>query len=128
MEQRQEFARGFPQHFGYKKNNLLNISFTLVQEERNSALSEYRLVMSERDSVHKEMDKLQEDLLKAQEDGGKVKEDVERLVQEKEIVNHDLAIARSERDKVREGSGGREGLVAQMLERDPGTVESSDQR
>lgn len=78
-----------------------------MQEERNSALSEYRLVMSERDSVHKEMDKLQEDLLKAQEDGGKVKEDVERLVQEKEIVNHDLAIARSERDKVREGQGER---------------------
>lgn len=33
-----------------------------LTEERNAAMQEYSLVMSERDSVHKEMEKLTEDL------------------------------------------------------------------
>ena len=36
-----------------------------MQEERNAAMQEYTLVMSERDTVHKEMDKLQEELSQA---------------------------------------------------------------
>ena len=33
-----------------------------LTEERNAAMAEYNLVMSERDSVHKEIEKLSEDL------------------------------------------------------------------
>lgn len=86
-----------------QKNWLIHYSVLILflQEERNSALSEYRLVMSERDSVHKEMDKLQEDLVKAQEDAGKQKDEAERLGQVNEITNRDLGIVRNERDKVR---------------------------
>lgn len=36
-----------------------------LTEERNAAMQEYSLVMSERDSVHKEMEKLNEDLTQA---------------------------------------------------------------
>ena len=34
-----------------------------LTEERNSALHEYSVIMSERDSVHKEMEKLQDEIL-----------------------------------------------------------------
>lgn len=36
-----------------------------LTEERNAAMQEYSLIMSERDSVHKEMEKLSEDLTQA---------------------------------------------------------------
>lgn len=36
-----------------------------LTEERNAAMQEYTLIMSERDTVHKEMEKLSEDLSQA---------------------------------------------------------------
>lgn len=36
-----------------------------LTEERNAAMQEYTLIMSERDTVHKEMEKLSEDLTQA---------------------------------------------------------------
>ena len=36
-----------------------------LTEERDAAMQEYTLIMSERDSVHKEMEKLSEDLSQA---------------------------------------------------------------
>lgn len=36
-----------------------------ITDERNAAMQEYALVMSERDTVHKEMEKLSEDLTQA---------------------------------------------------------------
>lgn len=36
-----------------------------LTEERNAAMQEYSLIMSERDTVHKEMEKLSEDLTQA---------------------------------------------------------------
>lgn len=36
-----------------------------LTEERNAAMQEYSLIMSERDTVHKEMEKLSDDLTKA---------------------------------------------------------------
>lgn len=35
---------------------------TRLTEERNAAVQEYTLIMSERDTVHKEIEKLQEEL------------------------------------------------------------------
>lgn len=37
-----------------------------LTEERNAAVQEYTLIMSERDSVHKEIERLQEELQEAQ--------------------------------------------------------------
>lgn len=36
-----------------------------LTEERNAAMQEYSLIMSERDTVHKEMEKLTDDLTQA---------------------------------------------------------------
>lgn len=36
-----------------------------LTEERNAAMQEYSLIMSERDTVHKEMEKLSDDLTQA---------------------------------------------------------------
>lgn len=37
-----------------------------LTEERNAAVQEYSLIMSERDTVHKEMERMQEELNEAQ--------------------------------------------------------------
>ena len=43
----------------------LRRSLTRLTQERDAAVQEYNLIMSERDTVHKEMNKLTEDLSQA---------------------------------------------------------------
>lgn len=43
----------------------LRRSLTRLTQERDGAIQEYNLIMSERDTVHKEMNKLTEDLSQA---------------------------------------------------------------
>ena len=59
-----------------------------LTEERNSALHEYSVIMSERESVHKEMEKLQEDL-----------HNKAVMSKEIELLQREIRAALSDRDK-----------------------------
>lgn len=56
-----------------------------LTEERNAAMQEYSLIMSERDTVHKEMEKLSEDLTQAFKKNKSYETETKELVEEVRI-------------------------------------------
>merc|ERR1711956_50769 len=77
-----------------------------LTEERNAAMQEYSLIMSERDSVHKEIEKFQEEIkeknkkLAAQDGRHKHHEDEKRKLSCKiEMLRRELEQSMHERDK-----------------------------
>lgn len=61
-----------------------------LTEERNAAMQEYSLIMSERDTVHKEMEKLSEDLSQAFKKNKAVESENKDLLEE--VINTVLFI------------------------------------
>ena len=59
-----------------------------LTEERNAAMQEYSLIMSERDTVHKEMEKLTEDLAQAFKKNKAVESDNKELLEEVSIYKY----------------------------------------
>lgn len=53
-----------------------------LTEERNAAMQEYSLIMSERDTVHKEMEKLTEDLAQAKKKNKAVEAEAKQIAEE----------------------------------------------
>lgn len=70
-----------------------------LTEERNAAIQEYSLIMSERDQVHKEIDKLQEELHEAQKKIKTLEDDKEK--QQHEIDNLKKEVMSSSLEKQR---------------------------
>lgn len=57
-----------------------------LTEERNAAMQEYTLIMSERDTVHKEMEKLSEDLSQAVKKNKILENQIKEYTEQVEIV------------------------------------------
>lgn len=77
-----------------------------LTEERNAAMVEYNLIMSERDTVHRDMEKLSDDLQQAVEkikildaDNKELQEDKRNLNYQLESLRREIASALHERDK-----------------------------
>ena len=70
-----------------------------MYEERNTALREYTLIMSERDSVHKEIDRLNEDLAAISRRGETLEEENKSFREEVEGLKRELASALMDRDQ-----------------------------
>ncbi|GLG94078.1 Disks large 1 tumor suppressor protein, partial [Gryllus bimaculatus] len=98
-----------------------------LTEERNAAMQEYSLIMSERDTVHKEMEKLSDDLAQAFKKNKTLEGESKELVEEKkalsyqvETLKREIASALHDRDKalkecndLREKFGGFAAAAAQ---------------
>ena len=69
-----------------------------LQEERNAALQEYKLVMSERDSVHREIEKLQDDLANSQKMVTSHLEEKEKIQHEAECLRQEINTVLVDRD------------------------------
>jgi uncharacterized protein (DUF3084 family) len=59
-----------------------------LTEERNAAMQEYSLIMSERDTVHKEMEKLSEDLTQAYKKNKSIETENKDLSEEVIQISH----------------------------------------
>lgn len=53
-----------------------------LTDERNAAMQEYSLIMSERDTVHKEMEKLTEDLTQAKKKNKVIEAEAKQFAEE----------------------------------------------
>ncbi|CAH0564327.1 unnamed protein product [Brassicogethes aeneus] len=74
----------------------LNKDISRLTEERNAAMTEYALTMSERDTVHKEMEKLSDDLAQAVKKIKMLDADNKELQDEKRGLNFQLESLRRE--------------------------------
>ena len=77
-----------------------------LTEERNAAMQEYALIMSERDSVHKEIEKLQDEvsitntkMKEAEHSSKKNDEDKRKFVCQIELLKREIEAALLDRDK-----------------------------
>ena len=75
-----------------------NKEISRLQEERNAALQEYKLVMSERDSVHREIEKLQDDLANSQKMISTHLEEKEKIQHEAECLRQEINTVLLDRD------------------------------
>ena len=90
-----------------------------LQDERNAALNEYRLVMSERDSVHRDIEKLQDDLANSQKMVTTHLEEKEKIQHEAECLRQEINTVLIDRDQaVKESYGLKERLEETIQDRD----------
>ena len=102
-----------------------------LTEERNAAMQEYALIMSERDSVHKEIEKLQDEVsstntkMKQVENSSKKQDEEKRkYLCQVELLKREIEAALVDRDKaIKEAHELRE----KVGEREKSSLESSSQ-
>ena len=102
-----------------------------LTEERNAAMQEYALIMSERDSVHKEIEKLQDEVsvtntkMKEVESSSKKQDEEKRkYLCQIELLKREIVAALIDRDKaIKEAHELRE----KVGEREKSSLESSSQ-
>ena len=102
-----------------------------LTEERNAAMQEYALIMSERDSVHKEIEKLQDEVsatntkMKEIENSSKKQDEEKRkYLCQIELLKREIEAALIDRDKaIKEAHELRE----KVGEREKSSLESSSQ-
>ena len=102
-----------------------------LTEERNAAMQEYALIMSERDSVHKEIEKLQDEVsstntkMKQVESSSKKQDEEKRkYLCQVELLKREIEAALVDRDKaIKEAHELRE----KVGEREKSSLESSSQ-
>ncbi|XP_022916732.2 disks large homolog 5 isoform X1 [Onthophagus taurus] len=86
-----------------------------LTDERNATMSEYNLIMSERDTVHKEMEKLSDDLTQAYKKNKLLEATNKELIEEKQNLNYQMESLRRE-------------ITSALLDRDKALKDCNDLR
>lgn len=90
---------------------------TKLTEERNAALNEYQLVMSERDTVHREIEKLHDELTNLQSTNGTLQKEYSKLQNHINDTQGELSLVVEERERAtKEVFGLKENLSQALLE------------
>ena len=90
---------------------------TKLTEERNAALNEYQLVMSERDTVHREIEKLHDELTNQQSTNDKLQKEYSKLQNHINDTQGELSLLVEERERAtKEVFGLKENLSQALLE------------
>ncbi len=92
---------------------------TKLTEERNAALNEYQLVMSERDTVHREIEKLQDELTDLRKTNENLQKDYSKLQNHIDDTQGELSLLVEEREQAsKEVFGVKEQLSQTLLEKE----------
>lgn len=92
---------------------------TKLTEERNAALNEYQLVMSERDTVHREIEKLQDELTDLRKTNENLQKDYSKLQNHIDDTQGELSLLAEEREQAaKEVFGVKEQLSQALLEKE----------
>ncbi|KAL9962960.1 hypothetical protein ACROYT_G032118 [Oculina patagonica] len=92
---------------------------TKLTEERNAALNEYQLVMSERDTVHREIEKLQDELTDLRKTNENLQNDYSKLQNHIDDTQGELSLLVEEREQAsKEVFGVKEQLSQTLLEKE----------
>ncbi|XP_078383305.1 uncharacterized protein LOC144665897 [Oculina patagonica] len=92
---------------------------TKLTEERNAALNEYQLVMSERDTVHREIEKLQDELTDLRKTNESLQKDYSKLQNHIDDTQGELSLLVEEREQAsKEVFGVKEQLSQTLLEKE----------